>query len=231
MHTKLNESRRAIMNFDKLFEYCPAPMLITNTEGIILESNARTRELAGFKNKKEGTFVHYSEQPCDISAFSEDFIIQDNLAINSPVPIQFLSMYRFSDSKFHIHFGNKSKTEDGMVLTSMFEISNYTNPLLIELLCLHSTVSLFDKNRGFTYIFQGNDQIKNIFSKKELQCIRYLCRSFSIKLIANEMCLSPRTVEGYLDNIKNKLGVNSKHEIVTHCIKHKLLSFEDLFLN
>ncbi len=217
------------MTFDELFENCPTPMLVTNSEGVIIESNAKTRELAGFKSKKEAYEAHYSEQPCDISTFSEDLIFQDNLALNATHPIHFLSMYRFVDSKFHIHLGNKSKTKDGLILTNMFEISNYICPLLTELLCLHSTKSMIDKDRGFTYLFQEGNKIKNLFSKQELQCIKYMTRSFSTKLIAEKMSLSIRTVEAYIINIRNKLNVNSKHEIIDHCIEHRLLSFEDLF--
>lgn len=217
------------MTFDDLFEFCPTPMLVTNSEGIIIESNAKTRELAGFKSKKEAFEAHYSTQPCNISAFSEDFIIQDNLALNSPRAIQFISMYRFIDAKFHIHLGTKSKTKNGLVLTNMFEISNHTSPFLIELLCLHSTKSLIDKDRGFTYLFKDSNNIKNMFSKQELRCIKYMTHLFSTKLIADKMALSVRTVEAYIINIKNKLGINSKHEIIDHCIKNRLLSFEDLF--
>ncbi|MBA2652991.1 MAG: hypothetical protein H0U73_12115 [Tatlockia sp.] len=46
------------------------------------------------------------------------------------------------------------------------------------------------------------------------------CRSFSTKLIAEKMSLSVRTVEVYIINNRIKLNVNSKHEIIDHCIKN-----------
>ena len=55
------------------------------------------------------------------------------------------------------------------------------------------------------------------FSKREEQCIDLLLAGKTAKETADALFLSSRTVEMYLDNIKNKLGCKSKLEIL-----HKL---------
>ena len=51
-------------------------------------------------------------------------------------------------------------------------------------------------------------------SKREAECMRHLGASKTVKEIAKVMSLSPRTVESYLTNIKNKLNCSSKSEII-----------------
>lgn len=55
-----------------------------------------------------------------------------------------------------------------------------------------------------------------VFSKREVECIKYLHQGYSTKQIARELNLSPRTVEEYITNIKIKLGCKSRLEIVAN---------------
>lgn len=52
-------------------------------------------------------------------------------------------------------------------------------------------------------------------SSREKECMRYLVNGLCTKEIAAHLKLSPRTVEFYLENIKNKLSCWSKHELST----------------
>ena len=45
-------------------------------------------------------------------------------------------------------------------------------------------------------------------SERELQCLCLLARGYTMKESAQELKLSPRTVESYLDNIKTKLNMD-----------------------
>ncbi|MBF8263106.1 MAG: hypothetical protein HW387_771 [Parachlamydiales bacterium] len=50
-------------------------------------------------------------------------------------------------------------------------------------------------------------------SQRERDCLRLLIRGNSAKDSALELHHSPRTVEFYLENVKNKLGCSNKHEL------------------
>lgn len=58
------------------------------------------------------------------------------------------------------------------------------------------------------------------FSKQEIKCLRLLISGKTIKLIGQQLSLSPRTVEFYLDNIKRKLNVKTKSELIEKVVKH-----------
>lgn len=52
-------------------------------------------------------------------------------------------------------------------------------------------------------------------SKRESECIFYILRGMTTKQMADVMNLSPRTVEGYLLNIRNKLDCKNRYEIIS----------------
>ncbi len=58
------------------------------------------------------------------------------------------------------------------------------------------------------------------FSKQEIKCLRLLIAGRTIKLIGQQMELSPRTVEYYLNNIKHKLNVKTKSELIEKVVQH-----------
>lgn len=51
------------------------------------------------------------------------------------------------------------------------------------------------------------------FSVREMDCIRLLTRGYTHKMIAKELGISPRTVETYLEHIKDKTDTHTKGEV------------------
>ncbi|MCC2624385.1 MAG: hypothetical protein K0R14_258 [Burkholderiales bacterium] len=52
------------------------------------------------------------------------------------------------------------------------------------------------------------------FTKRELDCVPLLIKGYSAKQIAEELDLSFRTIESYINNIKNKTKSSSKNELL-----------------
>lgn len=64
-------------------------------------------------------------------------------------------------------------------------------------------------------------KINNVYlSKREIECLYFLARGKTAKMIAKILTLSPRTVEYYIDNIKVKLNVRSKSELIDKFIEN-----------
>jgi len=61
---------------------------------------------------------------------------------------------------------------------------------------------------------------KNLFSKRELDCIEHFTLGATIRETADKLLISPRTVETYLENIKDKLGCNKKSELISKLLKN-----------
>jgi len=60
-------------------------------------------------------------------------------------------------------------------------------------------------------------------STREKQCLQLVAKGLSAKAIGEELELSKRTVETYIDNVKSKLGCINKTELVVAAIKYKFI--------
>lgn len=58
---------------------------------------------------------------------------------------------------------------------------------------------------------------------REIQVIRLICKEKRIKEIADHLCISPRTVDSYIEKIYEKTGVKKREGIVFYAMQHGLL--------
>lgn len=65
-------------------------------------------------------------------------------------------------------------------------------------------------------------ELNSLLKERELEFIKLACSELTYKEIAEQMCLSPRTIDGYRDSIFAKLNVKSRVGIVLFAIKHDL---------
>jgi DNA-binding NarL/FixJ family response regulator len=65
-------------------------------------------------------------------------------------------------------------------------------------------------------------------SEREMEVLRLAATGVSNKDIAQQLFLSPRTVQVHLGNIFNKLGVASRTEAVLFALRKGWLTLEDL---
>lgn len=65
------------------------------------------------------------------------------------------------------------------------------------------------------------------FTTREIECLELLCKAFTAKMTARALDISPRTVERHLENIKIRLNIKYKAELInvysawksTHSVK------------
>jgi len=67
-----------------------------------------------------------------------------------------------------------------------------------------------------------------VLSKREIDVLKLATRGLSNQDIANELCLSLRTVQAHLGHIFNKLGVSSRTEAVVRALKEGWVTLEDI---
>lgn len=64
---------------------------------------------------------------------------------------------------------------------------------------------------------------EEVFLKpRELEFIKQACSEMTYKEIANEMCLSPKTIEGYRDSLYEKLNIKNRIGLVLYAIRNNL---------
>jgi len=75
------------------------------------------------------------------------------------------------------------------------------------------------------YYIKGKDR-SFYFTYREAQCLSYLAKGNSSKQIGKILELSPRTVQSYLDKIKNKFNCNTRSELIQKAIEYNFLTIE-----
>jgi two-component system, NarL family, invasion response regulator UvrY len=74
---------------------------------------------------------------------------------------------------------------------------------------------------------QGSDTINSVLGLKdrEIEFLKLVCTEMTYKEISDKMNLSPRTIDGYRDDLFQKLGVKSRVGLVLFSIKCRIVSF------
>ena len=66
-------------------------------------------------------------------------------------------------------------------------------------------------------------EVNETLKEREMEFIKLACSELTYKDIAEEMCLSPRTIDGYRDSVFVKLNVKTRVGIVLFAIKHNII--------
>ena len=68
-----------------------------------------------------------------------------------------------------------------------------------------------------------------LITDRELEGLGLAARGMSNRVIAQELCISVRTVQTHLSNVFNKMGVGSRTEAVMYGLRKGLITLEDTF--
>jgi len=71
------------------------------------------------------------------------------------------------------------------------------------------------------------DDLIDSLTDRELEFLKYACSEKTYKEIADEMCVSPKTVEGYRDAVYSKLNLKSRVGMCMFAIKAGIIKLEE----
>lgn len=76
-------------------------------------------------------------------------------------------------------------------------------------------------------VFCNNIEVK--LSLRELECLIYTASGLSMKQIAIKLCISPRTVETFINSIKTKTGLHYKSQLISLIPEDEILLYKNIF--
>jgi DNA-binding NarL/FixJ family response regulator len=89
---------------------------------------------------------------------------------------------------------------------------------------------VIEKGFYFTELVSGmllnkvnSDPNKVNLKEKEILFIKHACTEMTYKEIASQMCLSPKTIDGYRESLFDKLELKTRIGLVLYAIKHKIV--------
>lgn len=68
----------------------------------------------------------------------------------------------------------------------------------------------------------GKGSVESTLKKTEIEFLKLLCTELTYKEIAERMFLSPKTIDGYRDNLFVKLSVKNRIGLVLYAIKNEI---------
>ncbi len=74
----------------------------------------------------------------------------------------------------------------------------------------------------------GAKKLPEVLSDREMDVLRLAAKGQSNQDIADELCLSLRTVQAHLGHIFNKMQVSSRTEAVVHALKEGWINLDDI---
>lgn len=205
-----------------LIEQLPGYVLWKDMNSVYLKGNLNTARLFGFKHIDELTGITDYELPCKAAEDANLFIEQDKKTKEHASTLV-LDIRCYANDQIKALLINKSLFFDPTskplgIVCNCLEINNHTLKDIGILLSKTDTPSKKTNTQKASnfYLNASYEGIK--LSKRQSQCLFYLLRGKTIKTIANILNLSPRTIETYIDDIKNKMHCRTKEELIEKAI-------------
>lgn len=177
-----------------------------------------------FENGK--TFISYLQDHSDTDA---DLILLD---VNMPVLDGVSTMKWIKENRPDLKVIALSVNDEEEIIIKMLAngakgyLLKDTSPEIFK----DAIISVIEKGFYFTELVSGmlvkkaNDDSKKISLKeKEIVFIKHACTEKTYKEIASEMCLSPKTIDGYRECLFDKLEIKTRIGLVLYAIKNKIV--------
>ena len=214
-------------------ERYPGYISYTDTKTHILSaSNLVTKEF-GYKSIEQIKNKSYYEFPVKISKLAKFFEWSEKDIISGEPYILELSSFCTKHNKKALTICQKFpiKNKNCEVIGIIASCTDITQYNLIDIarylkLSEHDKCVVKNCSQFFYKIHKENNNNQYYLSTRELECLFYLLRGYSAKSIGKILCLSYRTVESYIENIKYKFNCPSKSSLI-----EKAIMESDLGLN
>lgn len=217
----MNTKKKVIIIDDHLLFSQSLKYLINSFNDFIVVDN--------FENGKE--FVD-SVQANKINTDEIELVLLD---VNMPVLDGLKTMEWIKNNRENLKVIALSVNDDEETIIKMIKngakgyLLKDTSPQIFE----EALKTVADKGFFFTELVSGllvnrldhNNQ-KHELKDKEIVFIKHACTEKTYKEIADEMCLSPKTIDGYREHLFCKLEIKTRIGLVLYAIKNKIVCID-----
>ena len=107
--------------------------------------------------------------------------------------------------------------------------SNHLERFLSHKFALKSRTGKIIGTFGISILLDREDLIpkQNMLTKRQHECLYYLAKGMTMKEIASELKLSPKTIEHYLETVKQKLNCHNRAELIAKALQMQDINIKD----
>ncbi|MGE5395119.1 MAG: LuxR C-terminal-related transcriptional regulator [Candidatus Saccharibacteria bacterium] len=225
-----------IYDFNTLFNLSPIGMIIFDKKGI-LAINQMMRNLLKADKPEASSFIadDFFDKPSlrAIKQWMKDFHKDNKVVFNQQVIVK----DREGESvAMNLMIAELKRVEDSFHFLGTFQAINRTNTMFNYQLA-HEVCNLLKREnmevsealeKKITHAIKlraihEDSQKKSFFTRRENEVLRLSMEGLSIKVIADKLSLSTRTVEKYRTKLMLKSGAKNIVEVIVFSIKNNLL--------
>ncbi|UWY27047.1 response regulator transcription factor [Flavobacterium sp. TR2] len=199
-------------------------LLFSQSLELLIKSFGDYDVIERFENGK--VFIDYLEEHNSVDV---DLILLD---VNMPVLDGLSTMKWLKDNRPDLKVIALSVNDDEEIIIKMITngakgyLLKDTSPEIFK----EAIECVVEKGFYFTELVSGmlinkvnSDNKKISLKEKEIVFIKHACTEMTYKEIASEMCLSPKTIDGYRESLFDKLEIKTRIGLVLYAIKHKIV--------
>ncbi|MFA6060557.1 MAG: helix-turn-helix transcriptional regulator [Taibaiella sp.] len=217
---------KSMINFQSIFENLPCYVYLRDVNNHIIGGNKKTMQLAGVREADDLKYLSDFDAPwCE---YADNYLKHDKDTLSGINyrqldPVMSADGFKVlmaektvlydEEGNFSAILGVGMEVKDKDILTFIHK-STKQQPL-------HKKKSLVVADEKYLQIKFN----KPTLSLRESECLFFLLHGYTTKMIANLLGLSSRTIETYIENIKNKFGCNSKSELIELSIELGIFHF------
>ena len=199
-------------------------LLFSQSLELLIKSFGDYDVIHRFENGK--VFIDYLEEN---TSEAIDLILLD---VNMPVLDGLSTMKWLKDNRPDLKVIALSVNDDEEIIIKM--ITNGAKGYLLKdtspEIFREAIECVVEKGFYFTELVSGmlinkvnSDNRKINLKEKEIVFIKHACTEMTYKEIASQMCLSPKTIDGYREILFDKLEIKTRIGLVLYAIKHKIV--------
>jgi DNA-binding CsgD family transcriptional regulator len=215
----MNLKQSALSNLNELSRWMPGVFLWKkDVNSVYTEINQECAHLFGLKKKGLlSSFTDY-EIPCKISDYADTFRQQDQQVLASGNPLKILEVHFCSNNEWKVMLNTKNPLLDinnHVIGTFAYciDITNLLGPIQNLLTSLYPFKQSNNNLTSGSYILHQCDSTTDL-TNRQMDCLFYLIRGKTSKEIAEILKLSVRTIEHYVEQIKDKFFCRTKSELI-----------------
>lgn len=188
-------------------------------QSVYIDVNYETAREFGYKKIEDMIGSTDYTTPCKLSDFADIFRLHDQSVIKQRQPLKLLEVQPCVNDCWRIFITIKSPAfneSSEIVGTSAISI-DVTNAYSV----MPSVISKLqvDKNKSISQqTFVLCNETNGLLTKRQTECAFYLVRGKTSTEIARYLNLSARTIEHYIDQIKDQLNVQKKSHLIEKLI-------------
>lgn len=197
----MSKSEQFVDKINNLVENLPGYVLIKDLDSRYIAASEEMPRLLGFANLADMLGKTDGEKNCPAALKAKDFRQEDLNLIQNDIPISSVAHLDYAEGQFSCIYHKWLIHDDNglpqaiVVFNQPFEFRNRAAA----------------KSHGESNYFK--------LSKQQLKCLKLLLRGNTYHRISQELSLSPRTVESYINEIKVKMNCHKKSQIIETALK------------